>query len=57
MLHRLIRLAEIYNVAVVLTNQVQSQPDSFFGGIGGGVIQRVQLEVISWDTLLHTGFF
>jgi DNA repair protein RadA len=36
MLHKLIRLAEIYNVAVVLTNQVQSQPDSFFGGIGGG---------------------
>jgi DNA repair protein RadA len=32
MLHRLIRLAEIYNIAVVLTNQVQSQPDSFFGG-------------------------
>jgi DNA repair protein RadA len=36
MLHRLIRLAEIYNVEVVLTNQVQSQPDNFFGGIGGG---------------------
>ena len=36
MLHRLIRLAEIYNVAVVLTNQVQSQPDSFFGGVGSG---------------------
>jgi DNA repair protein RadA len=36
MLHKLIRLAEIYNVAVVLTNQVQSQPDNFFGGIGGG---------------------
>jgi DNA repair protein RadA len=36
MLHRLIRLAEIYNIAVVLTNQVQSQPDNFFGGIGGG---------------------
>jgi len=32
MLHRLVRLAEIYNIAVVLTNQVQSQPDSFFGG-------------------------
>ena len=32
MLHRLIRLAEVYNIAVVLTNQVQSQPDSFFGG-------------------------
>jgi DNA repair protein RadA len=36
MLHRLIRLAEIYNVAVVLTNQVQSQPDNFFGGVGSG---------------------
>jgi DNA repair protein RadA len=28
MLHKLIRLAEIYNIAVVLTNQVQSSPDS-----------------------------
>jgi DNA repair protein RadA len=36
MLHKLIRLAEIYNVAVVFTNQVQSQPDNFFGGVGGG---------------------
>ena len=32
MLHKLLRLAEIYNVAVVLTNQVQSSPDSTFGG-------------------------
>jgi DNA repair protein RadA len=31
-LHKLIRLAEIYNVAVVLTNQVQASPDSAFGG-------------------------
>jgi DNA repair protein RadA len=31
-LHKLIRLAEIYNVAVVLTNQVQVSPDSTFGG-------------------------
>jgi DNA repair protein RadA len=28
MLHKLIRLAEIYNVAVVLTNQVQVSPDN-----------------------------
>jgi DNA repair protein RadA len=37
MLHKLIRLAEIYNVAIVLTNQVQSQPDndSSFGNSGG----------------------
>lgn len=32
MLHRLVRLAEVYNIAVVLTNQVQSHPDNFFGG-------------------------
>jgi DNA repair protein RadA len=32
MLHKLIRLAEIYNIAVVLTNQVQVSPDSTFGG-------------------------
>jgi DNA repair protein RadA len=31
MLHKLIRLSEIYNIAVVITNQVQSQPDNFFG--------------------------
>ena len=34
MLHKLIRLAEVYNIAVVLTNQVQSQPDNSFGGGG-----------------------
>jgi len=33
-LHKLIRLAEIYNVAIVYTNQVQAQPDNFFGGGG-----------------------
>jgi DNA repair protein RadA len=32
MLHKLIRLAEVYNIAVVVTNQVQSQPDNFFAG-------------------------
>jgi DNA repair protein RadA len=31
-LHKLIRLAEIYNIAVVYTNQVQAQPDNLFGG-------------------------
>ena len=30
-LHKLKRMAEIYNVAIVYTNQVQAQPDSFFG--------------------------
>ena len=41
-LHKLIRLAEIYNIAVVITNQVQSSPDTFFGdptkAAGGNVI-------------------
>jgi DNA repair protein RadA len=32
MLHKLTRLAEVYNIAIVVTNQVQSQPDNFFGG-------------------------
>ena len=30
-MHQLLRIAEIYNVAVVVTNQVQAAPDSFFG--------------------------
>lgn len=30
-MHLLLRVAEVYNVAVVVTNQVQAAPDSFFG--------------------------
>ncbi len=30
MLHKLIRLSEVYNIAVVLTNQVQTTPDNTF---------------------------
>ena len=41
-IHRLLRVAEIYNVAVIVTNQVQSTPDVFFGDptkpAGGHVI-------------------
>jgi DNA repair protein RadA len=41
-LHKLIRLAEIFNIAVVITNQVQSSPDMFFGdptkATGGNII-------------------
>ena len=32
MLHKLSRLAEVHNIAVVITNQVQSQPDDFSAG-------------------------
>jgi len=41
-MHRLVRIAEIYNVAIIVTNQVQSTPDAFFGDptkpAGGNVI-------------------
>src|SRR5918999_1658357 len=38
MLHKLVRLAQIYNIAVVYTNQVQAQPDNVIGnGSGGGI--------------------
>ena len=42
MLHKLTRLAEFYNIAFVLTNQVQSNPDATFAGdptkVAGGNI-------------------
>jgi DNA repair protein RadA len=35
MLNKLLRLAEVHNIAVVVTNQVQSQPDNFFADANG----------------------
>ncbi len=52
-LHQLARLSEIYNVAVVITNQVMARPDMFYGdptqAVGGHVLYhapgvRVQLK-------------
>lgn len=41
-MHSLVRTAEVYNLAVVVTNQVQTSPDSFFGdptrATGGHVV-------------------
>jgi DNA repair protein RadA len=41
-MHKLLRISEIYNVAIIVTNQVQSTPDTFFGDptkpAGGNVI-------------------
>ncbi|WP_224270512.1 DNA repair and recombination protein RadA [Haloprofundus salinisoli] len=41
-IHDLLRIAHLYNVAVVVTNQVQSNPDAFFGDptrpIGGNIL-------------------
>jgi DNA repair protein RadA len=42
MLHKIMRLADIFNIAVVITNQVQSAPDTFFGdptkAAGGNIV-------------------
>lgn len=44
-LHQLLRLAEAYNVAVVVTNQVMARPDVFYGdptqAVGGHVLAHV----------------
>ncbi|GGL29663.1 DNA repair and recombination protein RadA [Halarchaeum grantii] len=41
-LHDLLRIGDLHNTAVVITNQVQSNPDSFFGDptkpIGGNIL-------------------
>jgi DNA repair protein RadA len=41
-MHKLLRISEIYNIAIIVTNQVQSTPDTFFGDptkpTGGNVI-------------------
>jgi len=41
-IHQLLRAAEVYNLAVVVTNQVMAKPDAFFGDpttpIGGHVV-------------------
>jgi DNA repair protein RadA len=41
-LHDLVRIADLHNVAVVVTNQVSANPDSFFGDptqpIGGNIL-------------------
>ncbi|MEM3803830.1 MAG: DNA repair and recombination protein RadA, partial [Conexivisphaerales archaeon] len=41
-MHTILRIAEIYSVAVVVTNQVQASPDFFFGdptrATGGHVV-------------------
>ncbi len=41
-MHTILRLAEIYGIAVVVTNQVQAAPDFFFGdptrAVGGHVV-------------------
>jgi DNA repair protein RadA len=62
MLHKLIRLSEIYNIAIVLTNQVQVSPDSTFGvsdslrPVGGNIMghactYRIFLRKIGRDRL------
>jgi len=41
-LHQLLRMSDIYNMAVIVTNQIQSTPDTFFGNpnkpAGGNIL-------------------
>jgi DNA repair protein RadA len=41
-LHKLLRLTEVHNITVLITNQVQNQPDNFFSDIlratGGNIM-------------------
>ena len=41
-LHQLLRMSDIYNLAVIVTNQIQSTPDTFFGNpnkpAGGNIL-------------------
>lgn len=41
-IHQLLRMSDIYNLAVILTNQIQSTPDTFFGNpnkpAGGNIL-------------------
>jgi DNA repair protein RadA len=45
LMRRLLRLTEVYNIAVVVTNQVQSKPDTFFGDpikpAGGNILAHI----------------
>ncbi|MEM4482302.1 MAG: DNA repair and recombination protein RadA [Desulfurococcaceae archaeon] len=44
-LHQLMRLAEAYNIAIIVTNQVMARPDVFYGdpttAVGGHVLAHV----------------
>jgi DNA repair protein RadA len=58
MLHRLTRLAEVYNIAFVLTNQVQSNPDARFAGdptkvAGGNILAHATTYRISFRKAGH----
>ena len=41
-MHQLLKLADLYNMVVLVTNQVMAKPDSFFGdptqAIGGHIV-------------------
>jgi DNA repair protein RadA len=53
MLYKLIRLAEIYNVVIVLTNQVQSQPDNNNSSSFGGSFTGNSLRVVGGNIMGH----
>ena len=58
MLHRLTRLAEVYNLAFVLTNKVQSNPDATFADdpmkvAGGNILAHSTTYRIFFRKVVH----
>lgn len=49
-LHQLLRLADIYNLVVIITNQVQSDPGTFYGNpekpIGGNIMSHAATNIL-----------
>jgi len=50
-LHLLLKLADIYNIVIILTNQIQSDPSVFYGNpdkpIGGNILSHSVTSIIS----------
>jgi RecA/RadA recombinase len=49
-LHQLLKIADLYNLVIIVTNQVQSDPGSFFGNpikpIGGNIVSHSVTSIV-----------
>ena len=54
-LHKLLRLAEAYNLAVVVTNQVQSDPATYFGDPNRPAGGNIMAHACTHRVFLHRG--
>ena len=54
-LHKLVRLAEAYNIAVIVTNQVQANPTAFFGDPNSPAGGNVMAHACTHRVMLRKG--